>query len=284
MVLAFAVNMIQKSFQNEIKTRQAQAKKSLFIETPRDSNSINLLIKYCTQIALTQNIFRTDVDLKSYLLVEFNNQDIANEMIQNAYHTGNPMIDGKIRTKSRFLTFNPTKVTINATANLKSIKYNYETNIANRDEILRLMRNETTSDKQIMKLYNLNKLSDLSSRLRFLTALQIEEAISGLFQEPQVLPFGSSINGFGRIESDLDMVLMSNGNRKRVSPLNAMELGKSGDMSRHTLRNNLHVMSNIARNWLHGVKNVVPVLHARVPIIKYTNTFTNLECDLSMNN
>lgn len=159
-----------------------------------------------------------------------------------------------------------------------------ELNISNKDGILRAMRTETTTNDQIMKLYKVNRLSELSSRLRFLTALQVEEAISGVFHEAQVLPFGSSINGFGRMESDLDMILVSYGNRNFKSKFVSMPLGKQDDVARLVNRNNLFVLSSIARHWLQGVSEVTPVLNARVPIIKYNHELTYLECDLSMGN
>lgn len=159
-----------------------------------------------------------------------------------------------------------------------------ELNVADQDAILRAMRTEKTTSNQIMKLYNVNKLSDLSSRLRFLTALQIEEALSGVFHNAQVLPFGSSINGFGRMQSDLDMIVLSCGNRTYKGQFNSIPLGKEENGARFVNRNNLYVMSSIARHWLQGVHDVVPILNARVPIIKYNHYLTNLECDLSMSN
>lgn len=159
-----------------------------------------------------------------------------------------------------------------------------ESSITNRDGILRAMRAEKSTNDQIMKLYNVNRLSDLSSRLRFLTALQIEEALSGVFHEAKVLPFGSSINGFGRMESDLDMILVSYGNRTYKGQLVSMPLGKQEDVPRLVNRNNLYVLSSIARHWLQGVSEVTPVLNARVPIVKYNQELTHLECDLSMGN
>lgn len=52
------------------------------------------------------------------------------------------------------------------------------------------------------------KLSDLEVRLRFHTAHYLEQYFSRLFENIKVLPFGSSINGFGRKRCDLDLVLV----------------------------------------------------------------------------
>lgn len=266
-----------------MKRRQTQAKRSIFVETPGDPNSNNELAACCSRVGVVNSIFRLNSEVKSHFLVEFKNPESAKEAIRSAYHPGNHFLDGKIRAKGRFLTFSSTADS--ATKTKKSI-YNFkqDTGTTNRESILKQMRNEKTIDEQIKKLFKLNGLSDLSTRLRFLTALQMEEAISGVCHEPQVLPFGSSINGFGRMESDLDMVLVSYGNRTWNGQFKAMELGNPDDMSRYTVRNNLYVLSSLARNWLQGVTEVQPVLNARVPIIKYNHSLTNLECDLSMSN
>lgn len=60
---------------------------------------------------------------------------------------------------------------------------------------------------QISTLYNSTKLSDVGTRLRFLTGMQIENCLSGMFPHSNVYPFGSSVNGFGKMNCDLDLVL-----------------------------------------------------------------------------
>lgn len=270
-----------RTFQNIVKERQLQAKRSVFIESPGDVNSVNELTAYCSKFGKIRNIFLNEVEPKSYFLVEFYNSNVPNEIIRSAHHSGSNLIDGKIRARGRFLSFNPKNET---PARQRQQNIVREKNVMEQEQILKAMRTEKSIDDQITALYNVNKLSDLSSRLRFLSALQIEEAISGIFHEAQVLPFGSSINGFGRMQSDLDMVLISFGNRTSKSQFDSMVLGKPNDVTRLTIRNNLFVLSGIAKHWLQGVEEVTPVLNARVPIIKYVHTLTQLDCDLSMGN
>lgn len=61
---------------------------------------------------------------------------------------------------------------------------------------------------QIIILYEKLRLTDLEVRLRFHTAHHLEQYFSGLFHNIRVLPFGSSINGFGRKKCDLDLLLV----------------------------------------------------------------------------
>lgn len=258
--------------------RQSQAKRSIFVETSNDTNSIRELLVHCGCIGKVQTIYRNDNNSHAYFLIEYTNETVAKEIMRTAFHSGNHMIDGKVRACGRFLYFNAKNETI-----IKHNKhaYKHDTSLRDHEAILKAMRMGRTFDQQILTLYKVNKLSDLSSRLRFLTALQMEEALSGVIHEAKVLPFGSSINGFGSMESDLDMVLMSGSNKTTKSQFSAIELGRSDDPARVNVRNNLFVMSAIARNWLQGVIEVTNVLNARVPIIKYAHKLTQLDCDLS---
>lgn len=56
-------------------------------------------------------------------------------------------------------------------------------------------------------LYENTKLTDLGTRLRFLTARQVELALTGMFTNAVAYPFGSSINGYGKNGCDLDLIL-----------------------------------------------------------------------------
>lgn len=72
---------------------------------------------------------------------------------------------------------------------------------------------------QIIDLYEALKLTDLEIRLRFHTACHLEQYVSRLFQNMRILPFGSSINGFGRKRCDLDLVLLRDETDERVNKL-----------------------------------------------------------------
>lgn len=56
-------------------------------------------------------------------------------------------------------------------------------------------------------LHRLTKLNEVGTRLRFLTARQVEEALIGMFPDANAMPFGSSVNGCGKMGCDLDLVL-----------------------------------------------------------------------------
>ena len=62
-------------------------------------------------------------------------------------------------------------------------------------------------DEQMRAYHDLTKISEVGTRLRFLACEQIELALTGMFPNVEVLPFGSSVNSYGKSNSDLDMCL-----------------------------------------------------------------------------
>ena len=62
-------------------------------------------------------------------------------------------------------------------------------------------------DEQMRAYHELTKISEVGTRLRFLACEQMELALTGMFPNVEVLPFGSSVNSYGKSNSDLDMCL-----------------------------------------------------------------------------
>lgn len=168
--------------------------------------------------------------------------------------------------------------------------------------------------KQIMTLYEKTKMSPTSSRIRFLACEQIELAISGMFPKAKVLPFGSSVNSYGTLGSDLDMALKlddlvgaeetvqvshldeekgrfsftsqdfpSLQGRENEPRLIFQAKGAHSDSNRSQGQRYCYEFANIIQAFLPGCQNVQTVLGARVPIIKYYQQLLDLECDVSAN-
>ena len=60
-------------------------------------------------------------------------------------------------------------------------------------------------DAQMERYYSLLKMTETGTRIRFLACEQIELALTGMFPHAEILPFGSSVNSFGRFDCDLDI-------------------------------------------------------------------------------
>lgn len=267
-----------------INERFSQAKRSILVQSPL--TSFNELEKYCSKFGALKNIFRHEVQSKNYFLFEFDRSKSAQELIQSSIHIEN-VVEGRVLTKCRYLKYSPESakkpIKSNKSTNDMKLKFNQEVNTKQRDQILRSMRSQKTIDQQIKMLFQRNSVSDLSCRLRFLTALQIEEAMSGFFFNAQVIPFGSTVNGFGRMQSDLDMIVVFKDDHTKLSDSIFIE-PKFKDNPRDALRTNLQTLSSIMKCWITGISEIQNILNARIPIIKYIHNITNLECDLSMSN
>lgn len=62
-------------------------------------------------------------------------------------------------------------------------------------------------DQQITSLTDAYKLTEENSRLRFLVCSLLKDIAAAYFPECSINPFGSSVNGFGKLGCDLDMFL-----------------------------------------------------------------------------
>ena len=63
-------------------------------------------------------------------------------------------------------------------------------------------------DEQMTAFQSVTELSNISTRIRFLACQQVELCLRGIFAKAEVLPFGSSVNSFGKKNSDLDMAVV----------------------------------------------------------------------------
>lgn len=127
----------------------------------------------------------------------------------------------------------------------------------------RLLMNETI-ERQMTILGNRTK--NQSERQQVLLFLRqcIQDVVDLTHPNYLVVPFGSVLNGFICDTSDLDTVLVYNGSRQ-----------KQGDEK--------VILSKIAKKLkvLDNYVNVLPILHARVPIIKYHNKLLEVGGDVS---
>ncbi|XP_019881719.2 poly(A) RNA polymerase, mitochondrial isoform X2 [Aethina tumida] len=136
----------------------------------------------------------------------------------------------------------------------------------------------------MIALHNHTKLNDIGSRLRYLTVKQIEAAMSGLFPNAVAMPFGSSVNGCGKMGCDLDLVLRLDDTKEKDDSRLIFHCKTSAGSERSTSQRHMEAIGDIIHLFLPGCSQVRRILQARVPIIKYHQHLTDVECDLSMTN
>lgn len=153
--------------------------------------------------------------LQHFIIVEFENeQDIKNVLSETTHLDHNQVVP----VHSSFLWF---RASHKKSTKLKPVK-NAAIAIENSSYILKdfeinqALQKASNINEQMVMLHMLTKLNEVGSRLRFLTAKQVEEAILGMFPEANALPFGSSVNGCGKMGCDLDLVLRFTENNKVI--------------------------------------------------------------------
>ncbi|CAG4992472.1 unnamed protein product [Colias eurytheme] len=175
--------------------------------------------------------------------------------------------------KQRFPANNKTLAITNGTAQVED------------DVLFEELLNCETVSQQIQLLYDRTKLNDMDVRLRYMVARQLEVVINSLYANIAIQPFGSSVNGFGKMGCDLDLVLtnsvtqeMMDQNRRLVYQERKYEGGRS-PWQRH-----MELVASLLELRIPGAARVTRILNARVPIVKYSHEISDLECDLCYNN
>lgn len=214
------------------------------------------LKKHCSQFgSVNKAYFYEGRKNDNLLLVEFEEKEAADEVMKTHQFCGTeysprsryPVFDLKQLKAPPLLNQSARTVDLNTDSGKKRLQ---------SATVYDLLLQAETVDDQINTLFHLTSLNDLHTRLRFLAVVQIEDAIRSVSPGARAYPFGSSANGFGRQLSDLDFVVTN-----------------------HSL-----TISSITgiMEFLPGVTNMSPLSNASVPIIKYDQSFLNLEADLSL--
>ncbi|XP_072747868.1 poly(A) RNA polymerase, mitochondrial isoform X2 [Anoplolepis gracilipes] len=276
-------NVKSNTFETAIANRRDQACRSILVQV-YSLNSQDDLQNYCAQFGniLSMHHYKKDKQ-HNHILVEFKNIVSVNEIISSA-----SFMDGDLITpvKSSVFWFRKGQLR-HKKNNQKKIILSTENGCTypTEKDILKFLQNAKSVSGQIIKLYEILKLSDLETRLRFHTAHHLEQYFSRLFQNTKVLPFGSSLNGFGRKRCDLDLVLVSDNIEENKSASRLVFHTKPMKLSeRHETKEFMRILASVMQHFISGVHNVRKILEARVPIIKFHYEYTNIECDLTTTN
>lgn len=151
-------------------------------------------------------------------------------------------------------------------------------------ELSKIVRPQSSLDEHVHQLYEKTRLNELATRLRFLTALQIEAMVGCIMPALKVVPFGSSVNGFGRMGSDLDLVLTFDETQEKTIPLSTklpLPLQIITKIQGGSDRAILQTAAKILENLAPGLINMQSILSAKVPILKFKQAFIDLDVDLS---
>ncbi|XP_050445404.1 poly(A) RNA polymerase, mitochondrial isoform X2 [Cataglyphis hispanica] len=274
-------NVKSRTFETIIANRRDQACRSMLVQV-KSLDSQDDLQNYCAQFGDILSMHHYQKDKEHYILIEFKDIVSINEIMSSASF-GDEVSIAPI--KSSVFWFRKRQFTLSYKKNQKKIMLATENGCTypTEKEIANFLHNAKSISGQIINLYEALKLNDLEIRLRFHTAYHLEQYFSRLFQNIKVLPFGSSLNGFGTKRCDLDLVLIldniQNKSTNMVFHTKSMKLNE-----RREKKEFMGILASTMQHFIPGIHNVRKILEARVPIIKFNYNYTNIECDLSATN
>lgn len=210
------INFLEQNELNKIKTkvnfnefisaRRSEAQKSILVQV-NSEKSFSELCSYCSQFGDIKGAHHFTQDDLHYILLEFVNSTAAKAAISTSVCNGD--IDG-IYVQSSFLWFRAgpkIKSTDDHPSNNRELNVVDGNRPVSDSELTGLLQHAETLDDQLIILHRSTCLNDIGTRLRFMAARQIEESLWGMFPMAKAQPFGSSVNGFGKLGCDLDLIL-----------------------------------------------------------------------------
>lgn len=195
------------NFNDVITTRRAQAQRSILVQVSSEK-SFSELQKYCSQYGNIIGAHHYKLQMEEFILVEYSNELEAKQALDDSTFSDT----SGMCVRSQFLWFRAVKNATNVNYSEDSGKLTVTDGFRQIDynEINEVMFGVETIADQMLILHKSTALNDLGIRLRFLAARQIEESISAMFPKAQACIFGSSVNGYGKLGCDLDLILHLN--------------------------------------------------------------------------
>lgn len=285
----------KQSLQQIVENRKLEAARSIVVQVAKQ-NSFNNVYNHCSQFGQILNSFYYSVSNdKNFILLEFDSSHSMNEALRSSSFP----LNGGIPVKSQFLWFrnSPQKTELQQIDQMSKLNITNAIVQPNNDDLVKALNGADSISQQMELFYEKTCLNDLSIRLRYLGVKQIESVLCSFFLDPVVWPFGSTVNGFGKLGSDLDMILQYNRdidsmekatnyiNSRLMFHVKSSEYESESDVKRReTLQRHIRVFGAICENFLTGIINVNKIYSARVPIVRYSQNYLNLSVDVSLLN
>lgn len=273
-------------FDTILEHRRAQAQRSILVQVQSEKSCQDLFL-LASQYGTVESMHHYTLPGHThFVLVEMKDPHITHRILNKCGHLDKTQV---VPVRSPFLWFRANKSKSKAVMEVefdKSKCNSYSILPPSEEKVKQNLSSCHSIAQQMTTLHKITRMNDIGTRLRYLVAYQVELALSGLFPLCAIYPFGSSVNEFGKLGCDLDLVMqLDNQTREESDQSRLMFHCKSslGSERSQTLRH-LETVGDLLQLFLPGCSQVKRILGARVPIIKYNHDMSGLECDLSMTN
>lgn len=264
-----------------VEKRRKEASKTVAIQvgaSPSPISAVLQTLETCQQFGeITKAICTSSAQPpgKSLVLVEFREKEMTDRLLKSCIFDCD---DGALPVRSRFLYNNAFK------ASSKN-EISYDTyDPPDVQSLANSLANCSDASEQMKRLFESESLGEYGFRTRFLVCREIEDALSGLFPVIQALPFGSTVNGFGKYDCDLDMFIEFGTKKDSETKAFYFQNKKRPAEGRTRTQRTLQLVGDLLQNFSPNVCNVNRIVHARVPILKFQQERLQLECDISITN
>lgn len=266
------------SYGDMIKDAKSKARRSVLIDNC-GIDSIYLKEELWGDIERLYRIRKqTNRIVKKLSLIEFKSEESANDLVQRAMHN-----EGWLPIPLKVLRYNQRF----RQATTENQQFPFPT----IDVVLSQGQEVSPNIDKITDLISNNMMSLVALKLRFITLVNIEDAVcSGLFKEYELIPFGSSVIDTGYDSSDLDLVFHRRSHEQQrdffYNELVHLDKSVYSDYRDSTgTKSAMDYISLLLREFLPLADgpSVMSLHRARVPIIKFTSRVTDIDCDMSFN-
>ncbi|XP_055003337.1 poly(A) RNA polymerase, mitochondrial [Sorex araneus] len=274
----------KKRFSELQKERQEQAQRTVLIHCPNKLSEKKFL-KYLSQHGSINNHFFYE-SFGLYAVVEFcQKESVAS--LQSVTRTPSLGTEAAIPFRSRFFNLK-LKSSSSQTSEQPSVQCSNQSPPSNK-KLFELLCCAESVDDQLHTLLREFQLTEENTKLRYLTCSLIEDISAAYFPECTIRPFGSSVNGFGKLGCDLDMFLDLDEIERLGAPKTSgnflMEFQvKNVPSERIATQKILSVIGESLDHFGPGCVGVQKILNARCPLVRFSHQASGLQCDLTTNN
>ncbi|XP_076014507.1 poly(A) RNA polymerase, mitochondrial [Genypterus blacodes] len=274
----------RKSLHTVHKEGQEQADRSVLISCQGRTTDKKFL-KYLSRHGDVQKYFYYE-SFGTYAVVEFASQESVASLLEEAA-VPSFVHEAVLPFKSRLLSLKSLSVSDLQSPQSRQ-RSQTQTSMPINELVQRLSREETI-DRQMTALTEACQLTEENVRLRFLVCSLLKDIANVFFSECAIRPFGSSVNGFGKLGCDLDMFLDLNGinGHNAKTPKSGFSLEyqmKQSSSERLVTQSILSVIGTCVDQFVPGCVGVQKILKARCPLVGFTHQPSGLQCDLTTNN
>lgn len=273
------------SFEEMTVERRNEAQKSLLVQV-NSEKSFPELFNYCSQFGQIKSAFHYELTEEfNFILLEFNEASEYEEALKSCDFNENKPTIPVVSPFVWFKAIDTRKSKIIDKAKTPPKLQHQETKALEDKALQEILLSAESINDQILILYRLTRLNELGIRMRYLAARQLEIALNGMFPKIQACLFGSSVNGYGKIGCDLDLILRLHENSGEISDSRLIYHTKMClPNGRSQTQRQMEAIGDIMHIFLPAINNVRKILNARVPIIKYNHECLDLDIDFSMSN